>query len=136
MSCGAHLTLFTTGRGSVVGSAVAPVIKITGNPETFARMGEDMDIDAGRIMLGDATLDAVGEDIFDLVLTVAGGAPSKSETLGHREFILGYKSIEAVGPACHPGARRSEERRVGKECGRTGGTRWSRDLEKKKRKKR
>src|SRR3546814_4130866 len=79
MSCGAHLTLFTTGRGSVVGSAVAPVIKITGNPETFARMGEDMDIDAGRIMLGDATLDAVGEDIFDLVLAVAGGAPSKSE---------------------------------------------------------
>src|SRR3546814_954144 len=86
MSCGAHLTLFTTGRGSVVGSAVAPVIKITGNPETFARMGEDMDIDAGRIMLGDATLDAVGEDIFDLVLAVAGGAPSKSETLGHREL--------------------------------------------------
>ncbi|RIA46829.1 altronate hydrolase [Hephaestia caeni] len=105
MSCGAHLTLFTTGRGSVVGSAVAPVIKITGNPETFARMGEDMDIDAGRIMLGDATLDTVGEDIFDLVLAVAGGAPSKSETLGHREFILGYKSIEAVGPACFPGAR-------------------------------
>src|SRR3546814_20123342 len=55
MSCGAHLTLFTTGRGAVVGSAVAPVIKLTGNPETFARMGEDMDIDAGRNMRVDAT---------------------------------------------------------------------------------
>src|SRR3546814_18309968 len=55
MSCGAHLTLFTTGRGSVVGAAVAPVIKINGHPETFARQGEDRDIAAGRIHLGDAT---------------------------------------------------------------------------------
>ncbi|HMI19204.1 MAG TPA: UxaA family hydrolase [Sphingomonas sp.] len=104
MSCGAHLTLFTTGRGSVVGSAIAPVIKITGNPETYARMKEDMDIDAGRVMLGEATLDQVGDDIFNLVLAVAGGAQSKSEDLGHREFILNYKTIDAVGPACHPGS--------------------------------
>ncbi|MCM8730277.1 UxaA family hydrolase [Hephaestia sp. GCM10023244] len=103
MSCGAHLTLFTTGRGSVVGSAIAPVIKITGNAETYARMREDMDIDAGRIMQGEATLDQVGGDIFDLVLAVAAGEQSKSEMLGHREFILGYKTIDAVGPACHPG---------------------------------
>jgi altronate hydrolase len=103
MSCGAHMTLFTTGRGSVVGSAIAPVIKITGNPETFAQMREDMDIDAGRVMQGDASLDEVGDDIFDLVVAVAAGALSKSEELGHREFILGYKAIDAVGPACHPG---------------------------------
>ena len=102
MSCGAHLTLFTTGRGSVVGSAIAPVIKITGNPETYARMSEDMDIDAGRVLQGRSSLDDVGDEIFNLVVSVASGAPSKSESLGHREFILTYKSIEAVGPACHP----------------------------------
>ena len=89
----------------VVGSAIAPVIKITGNPETYARMQEDMDIDAGRVMLGEATLDEVGDDIFNLVLAVAGGAQSKSEDLGHREFILNYKTIDAVGPACHPASR-------------------------------
>lgn len=105
MSCGAHLTLFTTGRGSVVGSAIAPVVKITGNPETFARMGEDMDVDAGRVMLGDATLDQVADDIFELVIAIARGAASKSEALGHREFILGYKAIDAIGPACHPRGR-------------------------------
>lgn len=105
MSCGAHVTLFTTGRGSVVGSAIAPVIKVTGNPETYARLHEDMDVDAGRILLGQATLDEVGKEIFDLVLAVAAGAASKSEALGHREFILTYKSIDAVGPACHPGRR-------------------------------
>ena len=102
MSCGAHLTLFTTGRGSVVGSAIAPVIKITGNPETFRRMSEDMDIDAGRVLEGKATLDEVGAEIFARVLAVAAGAASKSETLGHREFILTYKAIEALGPVCHP----------------------------------
>ncbi|PCF91178.1 hydrolase [Sphingopyxis terrae subsp. ummariensis] len=105
MSCGVHLTLFTTGRGSVVGSAIAPVVKITGNPETYARMRDDMDVDAGRIMQGEATLDDLGHELFDLVVAIAGGAQTKSEELGHREFILGYKSIEAAGPACHPGGR-------------------------------
>src|SRR3546814_18907139 len=42
LSCGAHLTQFTTGRGSVVGSAVAAVLKHHGNPANFARMGEDL----------------------------------------------------------------------------------------------
>lgn len=105
MSCGAHLTLFTTGRGSVVGSAIAPVIKITGNPETYQRMHEDMDVDAGRVMQGETTIEQVSEDIFALVQSVASGIPSKSESLGHREFILTYKSIDAVGPVCHPGRR-------------------------------
>ena len=45
MACGAHLTYFVTGRGSVVGSAISPVIKICANPETFSRMADDMDVD-------------------------------------------------------------------------------------------
>jgi altronate hydrolase len=105
MACGAHITLFTTGRGSVVGSAISPVIKVTGNPATYRRMSEDMDVDAGRIIDGRAGLDQVGDEIFDMVLAVAAGAPTKSEALGHQEFILTYKSIDAVGPACHPTPR-------------------------------
>ncbi len=101
-ACGCHLTLFTTGRGSVVGSAISPIIKICANPETYQRMAEDMDIDAGRILEGGATLDDVGREIFDRVLAVAGGAPTASEALGHQEFILTYKSFEPIGPACLP----------------------------------
>jgi altronate dehydratase large subunit len=52
ISCGSHVILFTTGRGSVVGSAIAPVIKVCANPETYERMSEDMDVDAGRILDG------------------------------------------------------------------------------------
>lgn len=103
-ACGSHLVLFTTGRGSVVGSAVAPVIKICANPDTYRKMPHDMDINAGRILEGGATLDEVGREIFDLVLQVADGAQTASERLGHREFILTYKSFDPIGPDCLPGA--------------------------------
>jgi altronate hydrolase len=102
IACGAHMTLFTTGRGSVVGSAISPVIKICANPDTYRRMPDDMDIDAGRILNGDATLDEVGGEIFEKVVALASGQRSVSELLGHQEFILTYKSFEPVGPACLP----------------------------------
>jgi len=105
IACGSHVILFTTGRGSVVGSAISPVIKICANPDTFRRMSEDMDVNAGRILEGQATLDEVGREIFDRVLEVAAGRPSLSEQLGHQEFILTYKTFEPIGPACLPSAR-------------------------------
>jgi altronate hydrolase len=104
MACGSHLSLFSTGRGSVVGSAISPVIKVCANPDTYKRMGDDMDVDAGRILEGRATLDEVGHEIYDLILRVANGEKTKSEELGHQEFILTYKTFEPVGPACLPSA--------------------------------
>lgn len=102
MACGAHVNLFATGRGSVVGSAISPVIKVCANPETFRRMSDDMDVDAGRVLEGRGSLDDVGQEIFDLVLRVAAGEKTKSEAMGHQEFILGYKSFEPIGPSCLP----------------------------------
>jgi altronate hydrolase len=102
IACGSHVILFTTGRGSVVGSAISPVIKVCANPETYRRMNDDMDVDAGRILEGRGTLDSVGSEIFDLSLAVARGAQSKSEALLHQEFVLTYKSFEPIGPACLP----------------------------------
>lgn len=107
IASGCHVILFTTGRGSVVGSAISPVIKICSNPETFRRLSGDMDVDAGRIVEGRATLDDMGAEIVDLVASVADGAETKSEELGHREFILTYKTFEAQGPGCFPGAMRA-----------------------------
>ncbi|MBI3853569.1 MAG: UxaA family hydrolase [Verrucomicrobia bacterium] len=102
IACGSHVILFTTGRGSVVGSAISPVIKVCANPETYRRMSEDMDIDAGRILEKRATLDEVGREIFDRVIKTAEGVPTASETLGHQEFVLTYKTFEPIGPACLP----------------------------------
>ena len=103
IACGAHLTLFSTGRGSVVGSAISPVVKVCANPETFRRLRDDMDVDAGRILEGRGTLAEVGAELHRLALAVAAGDRTASETLGHQEFVLGYKRFEPVGPACHPG---------------------------------
>jgi altronate hydrolase len=102
MASGAHLTLFVTGRGSVVGSALAPVIKIAANPHMYARLSEDMDINAGRILTEGASVEEVGAEITALVRRVASGHPTKSEALGHTEFILTYKTFEPLGPACLP----------------------------------
>ena len=104
IACGAHINLFVTGRGSVVGSAISPVIKVCANPETYARMEGDMDVNAGRILYGEATLDEVGGEIVDLIVAVSGGAETKSEALGHQEFVLTYKASGAKGPACLPQA--------------------------------
>jgi len=104
IACGSHVILFSTGRGSVVGSAISPVIKVCANPETYRRMSEDMDVDAGKILEGRASLDEVGREILDLSLAVARGAQTKSEELGHQEFVLTYKSFEPIGPSCLPSA--------------------------------
>jgi altronate hydrolase len=105
IASGAHLVLFTTGRGSVVGSAIAPVVKICANPDTYRRMSDDMDIDAGRILEGRATTDEVATELLALIHSTAAGRPTASERLGHREFVLTYKSSEPAGPACLPTAR-------------------------------
>ncbi|QJR82274.1 UxaA family hydrolase [Alteromonas pelagimontana] len=102
IACGAHLILFTTGRGSVVGSAISPVIKVCANPETYRSLSEDMDINAGRILEEDTNIDEIGDEIYRAVLAVANGEPTKSEALGHQEFILTYKTFEPIGPQCLP----------------------------------
>ena len=102
IACGSHVILFSTGRGSVVGSAISPVIKVCANPKTYARMSDDMDVNAGRMLDGAATLDEVGREIYDLIGRVAEGEQTKSEQLGHQEFIMTYKTFEPLGPACLP----------------------------------
>ena len=102
IACGAHMILFTTGRGSVVGSAISPIIKVCANPDTYRNMAEDMDVDAGKVLERRATLQQVGDEIIDLVGRVAAGEQSASESLGHQEFVLTYKSFEPAGPSCLP----------------------------------
>jgi altronate hydrolase len=102
IACGCQVILFTTGRGSVVGSAISPVVKICSNSPTYHALSEDMDVNAGRIIEGEASLDDVAGEIVELVRRVADGEATQSEALGHREFILTYKSFEMAGPGCLP----------------------------------
>ncbi|MDX2151092.1 MAG: altronate dehydratase family protein [Bryobacteraceae bacterium] len=84
---GANLIAFTTGRGSAIGFPSVPVIKISTNSSTYRRMRDNMDLNAGRIADGEATVESVGREIFDLVLRVASGERTCAERLGHKEFV-------------------------------------------------
>ncbi|GAD57251.1 UxaA family hydrolase [Limimaricola cinnabarinus] len=89
IASGCNLVAFTTGRGSAFGAKPSPSMKIATNSEMFARMEEDMDIDAGRILSGGATVEAVGREIYETWLRMASGEKSKSEAqgLGDYEFV-------------------------------------------------
>lgn len=104
IACGCQAVIFVTGRGSVVGSALAPVVKVCANPDTWRRMSDDMDVDAGQILEGRSSLDAVGRAIYDLICALATGQRTRSEQLGHQEFILTYKHFDPAGPGCLPAA--------------------------------
>jgi altronate hydrolase len=103
ISVGAHIVLFVTGRGSVIGSPVAPLIKVTGNSRTYARMADDMDFDAGTILSGQRTLDEAAHDLMAMVGDIAAGTPSKPEALGHREYFVQYKHQDT--PSLEAGCR-------------------------------
>ncbi len=91
IAAGCQIVLFVTGRGSVIGSPIAPLIKVTGNRQTYERMQGDMDFCAAGILEGRVTLDECADELLALVLATASGAMSKPERLGHREFFIPYK---------------------------------------------
>lgn len=103
ISSGAQIILFVTGRGSVIGSPVAPLIKVTGNFRTFERMRDDMDFNAGRVLLGELTIQEAARELATLVAQVASGTPSKPEALGHREYFVMYKHQDTppLDAGCH-----------------------------------
>jgi altronate hydrolase len=84
---GCNLICFTTGRGSAIGFPTIPVIKVASNTAMYRRMRDNMDINAGRIADGEATVESVGREIFELLLAVASGQRTCSERLGHKEFV-------------------------------------------------
>jgi len=88
VAAGAQVVAFTTGRGSTVGHAIAPVLKITGNPETYTFMADNMDINASTILEGSESLRDVGERIFKAIVEVASGWKTKAEALGYQDFVV------------------------------------------------
>ena len=89
VASGCNLVCFTTGRGSVYGCKPAPSLKLATNTPMFQRMEEDMDINCGLIVDGQSSVQDLGEKIFNRLLEVASGSPTKSESLGFgdNEFL-------------------------------------------------
>ena len=93
IASGVQVIVFTTGRGTPVGTPSVPVIKVSTNSNIYQRMKENMDINAGVIVDGEATLQEVGKGVLNEIVEVASGKQTKAEILGHREF-----NIHTLGP--------------------------------------
>ena len=91
---GAQFMLFSTGRGAPQGFPTMPVLKICGNPNTYERMQHDMDLNAGRIITGERSIEEVGEEAYAAVLALLSGRQTKNETLGYHSSI----DIYTLGP--------------------------------------
>ena len=90
---GAQVVVFSTGLGTPTGCAITPVIKVTGNPETFRRMADCLDVNAGRIIAEGIEIESVGRQLLDEIVAVCNGKLTRAEISGHREF-----GITRIGP--------------------------------------
>jgi len=89
VGAGAQVVVFTTGRGTTIGNAIAPVVKLASNTPVFDRMSRDLDLSAGGVIDGTETIEEVGARVFDHVVRVASGEiPAKAEETKHREFQI------------------------------------------------
>lgn len=88
VAAGAQVVVFTTGMGSTIGNAIAPVIKLASNTEVFQRMGNDINLNAGTILDGTETIPEVGKRVFDYIAQVASGEQVFAEQHKHREFQI------------------------------------------------
>jgi len=86
VAAGATVVVFTTGRGTTIGNAIAPVIKLASNTPIYERMRNDIDLSAGGVIDGTETIDEVGQRVFAEICRVAGGVEAKAEQHKHREF--------------------------------------------------
>lgn len=86
---GANLICFTTGRGSAYGCAPSPSLKLSTNTALWLRQQDDIDINCGSVVDGDATVEELGEQIFAQMLATASGELTKSERHGYgqNEFV-------------------------------------------------
>jgi altronate hydrolase len=84
---GCNVAVFTTGRGTPMGSPVIPVLKVATNSRIYRSMQENMDINAGEIIDGVSDIRHKGTEIYLGILRAASGELTRSELLGHQEFV-------------------------------------------------
>jgi galactarate dehydratase len=93
LAAGMNVHIFTTGRGTPYGLAEVPVIKVATRNDLARRWHDLMDLNAGRIASGEATIESVGWELFQLILDVASGRKTWAE---HHKL---HNSLALFNPA-------------------------------------
>jgi galactarate dehydratase len=91
-----NLHVFTTGEGSPCGLALVPVVKVSSRTALAERWPELIDIDAGRIATGNATIEEVGWEIFRFILDVASGRKKIAQRAGTVQSRADHLALEAA----------------------------------------
>jgi len=91
VGAGASVVLFTTGLGTPTGNPIAPVIKLSTNTTLAQRMPDIIDIDAGPIISGEASIEQMGEAVLDLVVHIASGEVLTKAELNSQEDFIPWK---------------------------------------------
>jgi len=86
VASGATMVCFSTGQGTTTGNAICPVIKVSSNNATFRKLSEDMDFNAGRLLTEQSSIDSLGEELLEKLITVASGQKTWSEKWKQRQF--------------------------------------------------
>lgn len=85
---GCQIVVFTTGRGTPTGNAIAPVLKITANRTTYQNMLDNMDIDVSAVTEGEASIDEAGASMLEELLEVCNGKMTKAEAFGFSDICI------------------------------------------------
>ena len=86
VAAGANVICFSTGYGATSGNAICPVIKISSNNSTFEKLPEDIDCNAGKLLSEQVSIDELGEELLEKVITVVSGEKTWSEKWKQRQF--------------------------------------------------
>ncbi len=98
ITLGTHFNLLVTGRGHTVNNPIAPTLKITGNPKTYEKLKDDIDINAGKLLLGVSTMEEMKKELLDYIIRLCNGGKTLGEKHGHceAEFVNGYQDYRKV----------------------------------------
>ena len=87
-AAGFNIHLFPTGQGNIIGNAIEPVVKLTGNPSTAINMKEHIDLDVSKILKREMNMDQAGDELIKTTIRAASGRLTCAEVLGHKEFVM------------------------------------------------
>ncbi len=90
---GCNVTLFTTGRGTPVGSPASITVKVTATQQTAERMSENIDVNVAGVVDGGESIDDAAERVVRAVVDAANGAETAAETLCHWEVAMPIRGV-------------------------------------------
>ena len=90
VASGCQAVIFTTGRGTCTGNAIAPVLKVTANGRTYQRMEDNMDVDLSPIVRGEKTYQEMGKEMLQNIQDICNGKLTKAEAYGFSDIAVDH----------------------------------------------